>query len=230
MPPLTASASPGSPIRLALLAPAGAALFTLAWLSLGFLSPGYRLFDMVISGYSPVSQPISGLGLGVTGPWMNGAFIVCGVLVGTGLFFASLTWPRTGRPRTQRAAAALMAASGAGISLCGVFNLESVLPHLIGFLLAVGSPALGFVLAGVVLRAADPLLSRWLLAAGPLTLALLVVFMVTFDPMAASANVGFAGLTQRALVTLTLFTSVLLGYRAGSGAARRWPASETALT
>ena len=53
-------------------------LFTLAWAVLGALSPGYRLFDLVIDPYSPIAQPISGLGLGVTGPYMNAAFIVGG--------------------------------------------------------------------------------------------------------------------------------------------------------
>ena len=207
---------PRSTVRLALLAPLGAGLFTLALLVFGFVSPGYPLFDMVIETYSPVSQPISGLGLGVTAPWMNAAFIVCGVLVAAGVLSASRTWPRAPRPRARLAAQLLLTASGLGVSICGLFDLEAVMPHLLGFLLAVGAPTIGFVLAGVTLRQVDPLASRWLLVAGPLTLVLLVTFMATFDPMAAADDVGFAGLTQRLLVTITLATTGLLGYRAAT--------------
>ena len=66
-----APASPQSARWLALGAIAGPVLFTLAWFVLGFLSPGYRLFGTLISPYSPISQPISGLGLGPTAPFMN---------------------------------------------------------------------------------------------------------------------------------------------------------------
>ena len=67
-------------MRPAILAPLGAALFTVSWAVLSAVSPGYRLFDLVIEPYDPVSQPISGLGRGVTGPWMNTAFVVGGLL------------------------------------------------------------------------------------------------------------------------------------------------------
>ena len=51
---------------------------SLAWFVLGFLSPGYTIFGTVIAPYSPISQPISGLGLGTTGPFMNAAFVLGG--------------------------------------------------------------------------------------------------------------------------------------------------------
>ena len=72
--------------RLGILIPIGAGLFTVAWFVLGLVSPGYRLFDLVIEPYSAVSQPVSGLGLGVTAPWMNAAFVLGGLLVGAGMF------------------------------------------------------------------------------------------------------------------------------------------------
>lgn len=208
------SSARGTTATYALLAPVGAALFTLAWLVLGFLSPGYPLFDMEIEHYSPVSQPISGLGLGVTGPWMNTAFIVCGVLVGSGLFAASRTWSTGPRAGTGRTAAVLLTLSGVGIGICGIFTLEAVMPHLLGFLLAVGAPSLGFILAGAAIRHSDKWLSRVLLVAGPVTLTLLVAFLATFDPLAAADNQGIAGLIQRALVSTSLLASALVGYRA----------------
>ncbi|HKN43770.1 MAG TPA: hypothetical protein VJW23_07585, partial [Propionibacteriaceae bacterium] len=51
---------------LALGALAGPVLFTLAWLILGAVSPGYTVAGTWISPYSAITQPISGLGLGET--------------------------------------------------------------------------------------------------------------------------------------------------------------------
>jgi hypothetical protein len=60
-------------------------VFTVAWSILGALSPGYTVHGTVIAPYFPVSQPISGLGLGPTGPAMNTAFVVCGVMLLAGV-------------------------------------------------------------------------------------------------------------------------------------------------
>ena len=73
--PAQTSLAPSRAARLAALgAVAGPALFTLAWLVLGFLSPGYTIYGTRIAPYSPISQPVSGLGMGVTAPYMNAAF------------------------------------------------------------------------------------------------------------------------------------------------------------
>lgn len=47
----------------------------------GSSANGYQLWDQRITGYSPISQPVSGLGMGATALCMNGAFIVNGLLV-----------------------------------------------------------------------------------------------------------------------------------------------------
>ena len=47
--------------------------------ALGFLSTGYTLWGTHIAPYSPVSQPVSGLGLGPTAPFMNAAFVLSGI-------------------------------------------------------------------------------------------------------------------------------------------------------
>src|SRR3712207_5091025 len=78
-------AAPQSARWLALGAVAGPAVFTLAWFVLGFLSPGYTLFGTLIAPYSPISQPISGLGLGPTGPFMNAAFVLGGLVLLAGV-------------------------------------------------------------------------------------------------------------------------------------------------
>ena len=69
---------------VALGAVAGPVLFTLGWFVLGFISPGYTMWGTRIAPYSVISQPLSGLGLGPTGPLMNTAFILGGLLMVAG--------------------------------------------------------------------------------------------------------------------------------------------------
>ena len=75
---LPTPAAPTAARWLALGAVIGPVLFTLAWMILGFLSPGYTAWGTRIAPYSPISQPISGLGLGITAPFMNTAFVLAG--------------------------------------------------------------------------------------------------------------------------------------------------------
>ena len=70
---------------LALSAVSGSVLFTVSWFILGFVSPGYSLWGIRIAPYSAVSQPISGLGLGITGPVINTAFVLGGILILVGV-------------------------------------------------------------------------------------------------------------------------------------------------
>ncbi|SEQ85929.1 DUF998 domain-containing protein [Microlunatus flavus] len=189
--------------RSALLVPVGSGLFTLAWLVLGAVSPGYTLFGHTIAPYSWVSQPISGLGLGVTGPWMNTAFVVSGVLVAVGVLSGARSW----HGRLGRAACVLLALLGVGMVVCGLFTLESIMLHLLGFVIAVPLPALGLVLAGVHLRGSSTRLSAVGIVGGLVTLVLFVVFQATFDASGAGGNEGVSGLVQRALV-LTVMAAV----------------------
>ena len=194
--------------RLALLVPAGAILFTLAWLILGAVSPGYELFGHVISPYSWISQPVSGLGLGVTGPWMNAAFIVGGVLVLAGTLATARGWTRRGGLAVT--GFALMTLTGVGMIVCGVFTLESMMLHLLGFLLAVPLPAVGFILAGAALRRTDRRLAAVGIAGGATALVLFAVFMAIFDASGAGGNEGVAGLVQRLLILVALATQSAL--------------------
>jgi hypothetical membrane protein len=194
--------------RLALLVPAGAILFTVAWLILGAVSPGYELFGHVIAPYSWISQPVSGLGLGVTGPWMNAAFIVGGLLVLAGTLATTRVW--AGRGGLATTAFVLMALTGVGMIVCGVFTLESMMLHLLGFLLAVPLPAVGFVLAGVALRRTHRGLAITGIAGGATTLVLFAVFMAIFDASGAGGNEGVAGLVQRLLILTALATQSVL--------------------
>ncbi len=196
---------------LPLGATAGAVVFTAAWLILGTVSPGYRLFDLVIEPYSAISQPVSGLGLGVTAPWMNGAFIVSGLAMVLGVVGLARAWPTA---RLRRSSIVLLGCTGIGMIMDGFFTLEAVMLHLAGFLLAVVLPASGFIVAGLSLRAYWRVTSTWLLIAGPAALGLFALFMVIFDPYSAGANAGYAGLVQRALITVVLGMQAMLGLAA----------------
>lgn len=132
---------------------------------------------------------------------MNAAFVLGGLLLLTGVVGVFRTISPGGRPAARRACAALLALSPLGMIVAGLFTLESVLPHLIGFLLAVGTPVVGFPAAGLFFREVPGWrrLGSLLLLGGPLTLVLVVLFFWTFDPASAGAGLGVAGLAQRLL-------------------------------
>jgi hypothetical protein len=110
---------------LALGTIAGSVLFTTAWVVFGAVSPGYTVAGTWISPYSAISQPISGLGLGVTGPYMNSVFIVSGLLLLSGVIGVALTLPPGGRPVARIASVILLALSPIGLIIIGLFTLES---------------------------------------------------------------------------------------------------------
>jgi hypothetical membrane protein len=203
--PLTLPADPNSPERmraarwLAVGAIAGPVLFELAWFVLGFLSEGYTLFDHRFMNYSPISQPISGLGMGNTAPFMNTAFIVSGLLLIAGVIGVLQTTSASGRPVARRTSLALLALTGVGQVADGFFHLDTPIPHTLGFVLALGAPVISFLVAGRYFRGIPRWrrFGNWLLIGSPFTLVLLVLFFATFQPTADGAEHGVAGLVQR---------------------------------
>jgi len=187
---------------LALFIPVGGILFTLSWAALGFFSKGYTIYGAVVSSYSPLAQPISGLGLGATAPMMNLAFMVFGGLffaVGmVGVFAAS----RGGGPALS-IGNALLASLPLGSFFCGVFTLQDGFAHYLSAMIAFSLPIPGFLLAGLSLRKKEATakgLAGLLIAAGPATLLLVAWYMSTFNPVDAGNNIGIAGLTERLLI------------------------------
>lgn len=178
-----------------------AVLFSLTWIVLGFVNDGYALWDIVIDDYSPISQPISGLGLGNTAMAMNTAFVVYGLIAIAAGFGISRKLAEV-EPTTRRPALLTFGLHGLGAVLVGVFTLEDMSLHSLGFLLVL-APIVGFVMIGRRLRPHDrwgrlgQLLTR---VATPIGLLLVVGFFATFNPEAAGAGDGYAGLIQRALV------------------------------
>ena len=210
-----AQASPEAIRWLALGAVAGPVLFTLAWVVLGFLSPGYTAWGTRIAPYSPISQGISGLGLGITAPFMNTAFVFSGLLILAGVvsIFQGI---REMGALARWSCTVLLALSPLGMAVDGIFTLESFLPHMVGFLLAAASPVLSFVVVGLLLRRIPRWrwLGSWLLLASPLTLVLLVLFFLTFSPTVAGTQTGVAGLTERILAAEVQAWFVAMGWLA----------------
>lgn len=200
---------------LALGAMVGPVLFTLAWFVLGFLSPGFTIFGTLIAPYSPISAPISGLGLGPTAPFMNAAFVLGGFLLLAGVagIFHGITEVRT---LTRWGCALLLALSPLGSIMDGIFTLESGALHFIGSLLGLGAPVLGFLVTGLVLRRVPRWrrFGRWLLLGSALTLALCLLFFATFTPTWEGARSGVAGLTERILIVEVFAWYVAMGWSA----------------
>src|ERR1700722_5956729 len=98
----------------------GAVLFAVVWAVLGLVRPGYSF----------VSQPISGLGVGPGAGVMNGVFVVTGLLFIAGPFGAFLVTRELG-PLARWSSAILLALSGVGAVLCGLFTWESFAPHMV---------------------------------------------------------------------------------------------------
>lgn len=198
---------------LPLAAVAGPILFTLTWLILGFISPGYQLWDMWITPYSPISQPISGLGLGITAPYMNTAFVLLGLLLIIGVFaifhnIHELT------PSGRWTTILLLSLPGLGAIIDGLFTLESFFLHFVGFGLVL-TTILTLPITGTMLRklpAWRPF-ANYLLLSGPLTLLLTILYFATFDPEAAGLNLGISGLIQRLLIIEILTWYAALGWR-----------------
>jgi len=197
---------------LALGAIAGPVLFTLAWVILGALSPGYTAWGTRIAPYSPISQPISGLGLGPTAPFMNAAFVLSGLLMLVGVIGIFQNIGEMGT-LARWICTVLLALSPLGMIVDGFFTLESILPHTAGFLLGCGTPVLSFAVVGLLLRRTESWrrFGTWLVLGSPLTLALLVLYFLTFSPTIAGMQTGVAGLTERMLVVEVFAWFVALG-------------------
>lgn len=189
----------------------GPVLFTVAWIVLGFVSTGYKMWDITVSSYSPIMQQISGLGLGNTALFMNAAFILTGlfIILGSIGFARSLT----GKIKQKRVRfAVLLSLVGIGSIIDGIFTFIYFMPHMVGFLLAL-SPIITFPYMGKELLKDKKwrALGNVMISASPILLILAAIYFISFKPEEAALNVGIAGLTERVLIT------VLMGYYATIG-------------
>ena len=194
---------------------AGPILFTAAWLILGAVSPGYTVAGTWISPYSPITQPISGLGLGTTARYMNPAFVVSGLLLLAGVVGVVRCLPSGGRPVGRRTSAVLLALAPVGLVIIGMFTLDTPVPHLTGAMLVLATPVVSFLVTGLYLRRRPGWhgFGTGLVVAAPLTLVLFVIYNLSFSQSAVAAGHGVAGLTQRVLFVEILSWFVALGCR-----------------
>lgn len=199
----------GRHLPLEVGAVAGPVLLTVAWLVLGAVSPGYYLWGTHVAPYSPVSQPISGLGLGPTGPYMNAAFVLSGLLLILGAYGV---FGRIPDMRARYICAPLLALPGIGSVLDGLFTFQTFFMHFVGFGLALTTVAT-FPLVGFLLRRVRGWRSvgTGLMVAGPVTAALAVLYFATFTPTVQGIQTGIAGLTERLLVLEVQAWYVALG-------------------
>lgn len=202
--------------RMALGAVAGPVVFTLGWIILGAISPGYTVAGTWVSPYSAITQPISGLGLGETARYMNAAFVLSGLLLLAGVFGLARTMLSGGRQVTRLASATLLALTPVGLVIIGFFTLDRPVMHLLGAMLILATPVVSFLITGFHLRG----LPGWrrfgngLLLASPLTLILFVVYNLSFGQAAVAAGHGYAGLTQRILFVEIFAWFVAMGWLA----------------
>ncbi len=158
---------------LSLGAGAGPVPGTLVWIVLGCVRPGY----------SPISQPVSALGIGPDGAFMLDGLlcIVAVIAVFRGLkneLGTAACWTCT----------ALLLLSPFGLLWVGVFTMNTLALHLVGAQLAFATPILALSIAGFVLSHIPHWrrFGTWMLVSGgPLTLALLVGF-ITSVPVSES--------------------------------------------
>lgn len=202
--------------RLALGCVIGPTLFTVAWFVLGFVSPGYEVGGDWISPFSAIAQPISGLGMGQTAPYMNTAFVLAGVITIIGVTATMMVIAPPGTNRTATRAGTLLALSPLGLVVAGVFTLDAPGPHFAGFFLVAATPAVSFPVAGVYFRTIPRWhrFGTWLLVAGPVTLLFLAAYLISFDQATTAANQGIAGLTSRLLGLAVHIWYVIMGWKA----------------
>lgn len=214
--PAQTSLSPLRAARVALLgAVAGPVLFTLAWLVLGFLSPGYTIYGTRIAPYSPISQPVSGLGMGVTAPYMNAAFVLgAGLLTMIGVVGVFATLRAHGGRVRRTVCTGLLCLSPLGLGLCGIFTIESPVVHLACFLLFVLTPFISFPFAALFLRRVPGWrrFSNALLIAVPVTVAMLGWFFLSYDQAAITVGQGISGIPERLLLIEVQAWFVALGW------------------
>lgn len=214
--PAKTSPAPSRAAQLAALgAVAGPILFTLAWLILGFLSPGYTIYGTRIAPYSPISQPVSGLGMGVTAPYMNAAFVLgAGLLTMIGVVGVFATLRAYGGRVHRAVCAGLLCLSPLGLGLCGIFTIETPLVHLICFLLFVLTPFISFPVAAAFLRRVPGWrrFSTALLIAVPMTAAMLAWFFLSYDQAAITVGQGISGIPERLLLIELQAWFVALGW------------------
>ena len=166
--------------------------------------------------YSMQSQPLSALAIGFNGGFMRAAFIIEGLFSIIGLFAVFRGLKNEFRTVSHWICAALLIISPFGILWAGIFTMKTLALHMVGAQLAMATPIIVFPIAGFILRHVPDWrrLGTWMIAGGPITLALLVGFMMSIPFSEMVFGGGNFGLWQRALMFEVFFWYVAIGWLA----------------
>jgi hypothetical protein len=124
----TVTATGGRVRWLTLGAIVGPLLFTLSWLVLGQLSPPYYAPSLTIASHSGAVLPISWLGVGSIGPFMNMALVICGLLLLGGIVGSFHSIPEISA-FARWSCTILLALSPLGLIVCGIIPMDSGFPY-----------------------------------------------------------------------------------------------------
>jgi hypothetical protein len=187
------------------------------WLALGavpgpiFFAVAYTILGFQRPGDSQVSEQISGLGVGANATVMNASFVIMGLLIFVGVIGIFQNMNELGTV-ARWICIILLELSPIGAIICGLYTFETFFLHFIGFFLACGTPVIGYLVVGLLLRRV-PLYRRigsWLILGSPLTLILMYIYMTTFDYL--HTDVGSAGLIERVLILEVHVFFIVLGW------------------
>jgi hypothetical protein len=169
----------------------GPILFTCSWLILGLI-PTYYTPLLTVPG---MIAPISWLGLGPTGRFMNTAFVLCGLLLLCGILGVFYSIEQMGAFK-RWTCTSLLGLSPLGLIICGLVPVTSTFPHrsageiVLPFLVPSLSPVdqalhdTYFVTGGLYLPFWNPLhcLGFLLIVASPVFAFLVTGIMLWFIP------------------------------------------------
>ncbi len=183
----------------------GPVLFVVMFTGAGFLR----------SGYSPVHQAISDLGVGPMAWLLNVPLVVLGFLmVVMAIGFSQAMRPVMSQP-WRRTCGMLLAGPGLGYATAGIFPETNPIHWMVGMpLLLIGS-VVGFLLVGLQVRrvAAWRGYGIYSLLASASLVVLFPLMNLTFDPTSPLAALRLGGLAERIVVVDLLAWYVVTGWR-----------------
>ena len=201
--PIVPVASPSPTRAVRLLASGAPVLFTLAWLGLGALTPGYSQVAGTISELATIGAPTAG------------AMTTALALLGTGqLAGAVLAWRR---PRAPSVAGSLVLA-GVGTLAVGTLPLPGTggPGWLSSAHVAAATMAFGGLHLAALSGALSPALSRRLRVAGAASLAVAVPHLVQFVSGLGGSGTA-AGYLEKTFTTVLLAWCAAVAWRADAG-------------
>ena len=178
----------------------------------------FTIAGFLRSGYSPLHQAISDLGVGPNAWLLNASLIINGLLLMGFAVGFTLSMQAVLRQGWRWLIAVLFALHGLGLVVAGIFTEAPstlTIHWLVGATLAFFGPVVAFLVVGLALRRD----SRWrgwgiaLLIASLLTLALIAVMFWVFTPGTPLASMRLGGLIERVVMIGIEVWYVALGWR-----------------